>query len=189
MKVSSSILKQDGKKVSRLDSFQCHLYPTGINFPFGEAAEMIHNDNKGRFVTQPRLDPSREDMGCTDRRLYFAIMQMNERGGFEIQRNTVRVIIQDAFLNYDISVLDDLIKREFGVPIYLPDVGGRRRIPSESGSLEMGGGGDYETAESLAVSRNSPRRASPAPVGKMGAGVKQEVSTHSSGDPTFKSLR
>ena len=161
-----AILKQVGDKVDKLGSFECHTYPTTEHVPFAEVGKMVFNDNEGELVSQPRsYEYGREDMGCTDRRLYCAIMQRNHAAlsntlGFEARPSSIRLIIQDAFLNYDITPLNEMFLAELGIPIYIPDVGGKRKPMAANDFLDEPSGG-YNTGDSLAVSVNPSPRVSP----------------------------
>ena len=162
--VHVAILKQVGNKVDKLGSFECHTYPTKEHVPFEVVGKMVFNDNEGELVSQPTAyEYGRDDMGCTDRRLYCAIMQRNHAAqsntlGYETRPSSVRLIIQDAYLNYDITPLNEMFLAELGIPIYIPDVGGKRK-PTNDFLDEPGGG--YNTGDSLAVSVSPSPRVSP----------------------------
>ena len=156
-----AILKQVGTKVDKLGSFECHTYPTKEHVPFAEVGKMVFSDNAGELVSQPRAyECGREDMGCTNRRLYCAIMQPSDTLGFAARPGCIRLIIQDAYLNYDITPLNEMFLAELGIPIYIPDVGGKRKPMRANDFLDEPGGG-YDTGDSLAVSVNPSPRASP----------------------------
>ena len=156
MYVNIAILKEQHIKTSRFGNSHCHLYPTDKSLPLDDAANMIFDDNGGKFIFDDLCDYYRDVMGHTDRRLFFAIM-VGDETGFEVKPNTTRVIVQDKYLQYNISGLNKLVLREMGVPISLPDVRGRRRQPFMQNSLEAKEVG-FATGD---IPADSSRRSSP----------------------------
>ena len=161
--VHMAILKQDNNEVRQLGNYHCHLVATEHALLLDEAAKMIFTDNGGFFVDHESFDYFRDDMGSTDRLLFFSIWRGDVAGGFNIQSDSIRIFTQDQDLKYNLWGLDTLVQHELGVPISLPNVGGtrrrRRRTLSGPNSLETRGW-EFQAGDSWAGSCSSSRTSS-----------------------------
>ena len=149
-------------KYERVGNFVCHLFKQREEVSFERMIKMAKLDNGGELVTQQLDEYYRDDMGTTDLMLRFAIKEENGdgRGSFDVVKGTTRLIVQDAYGNYNVIELEEIIKREMGANIGWPDVGGERSPPSEAGSQKPGYGGFFP-GDSRAVSASSSRGNSP----------------------------
>ena len=146
-------------KTVKLGNFACQIFKEGEEVPFETVINMVRFDNRGELVTQQLDEHFRNDMGSTDRMLYFISKEESDHG-FVAVKGTHRLISQDAYGNYNVIELEGIIKREMEANIKWPDVGGEKNPPSEAGSQEPGYGG-FRAGDSRAVSAASSRKSSP----------------------------